>query len=89
MNLKTKRWLYGLLGGFIGGVATVFDSSLALMVIAPDKFNLGPGLQTTLLTACVLAGLSGAKIAFAYLKQAPLPPMSGDTAFLEKPKEQT
>lgn len=74
MKAAARRWFHGLIGGFVGGLAGAIDSSLALMVLVPEKFNLGPGLKSTLLTAVVLGVLSGAKCAFAYLKQSPLPP---------------
>lgn len=68
-----QKWVHGLSAAFVGGVATAIDSGLALIIIAPDQFNLNKGLLRTLLTITVLAILSGAKLAFAYLKQAPLP----------------
>lgn len=82
---KLEKWLYGLLAAGIGGFAGAVDSSLALMVIAPEKFNLGPNLKTTLWTALVLGALTGAKCAFAYLKQSPLPaPSTGNTDIIAK-----
>lgn len=81
-------WAYGLFAGFLGGAATAIDSSLALMVIAPDKFNIHEGLKTSLVTAGVLAVLTGAKVMAAYIKQTPLPPIeTSDTTVIEKPKE--
>lgn len=68
-----QKWIHGLSAAFIGGVATAMDSGLALIIIAPDQFNLNNGLGRTMLTITVLGVLSGAKLAFAYLKQAPLP----------------
>lgn len=73
MTSNTKRWVHGLLAAFVGGLASAMDSGLALMVLVPEKFNLGPGLGRTLLTVSVLGILTGAKVAFAYLKQSPLP----------------
>lgn len=74
MKPAARKWLHGLIGGFVGGAAGAIDSSLALMVLVPEKFNLGQGLKRTLLTAVVLGGLTGIKCACAYLKQSPIPP---------------
>jgi hypothetical protein len=73
MNKDTAAWLHGLLSGFIGGFAGAVDSGLALIVIAPQTFNLGPALWKTLGTMTVLGVLTGLKVAFAYLKQSPVP----------------
>jgi hypothetical protein len=73
MNAQNRKWIHGLAAAFIGGIATALDSGLALIIIAPEQFNLNKGLARTLLTIAVLGVLSGAKLAFAYLKQAPLP----------------
>ena len=73
MNKDTKTWLHGLIAALIGGFASAMDSGLALMIIAPDKFNLGPALWKTLGTVTVLGILSGLKVMFAYLKQSPVP----------------
>jgi len=62
-----------LLTAVIVGTASAFDSSLALIIIVPEKFNLHKGLGTTLLAAGVIGLLSGAKCLFAYLKNHPLP----------------
>lgn len=74
MKATTRRWAYGLTSGFVGGMAGALDSGLALLIIAPADFNLGPQLKKTLVTVLVLGVLTGAKVAFAYLKQSPLPP---------------
>lgn len=67
-------------------MAGAVDSSLALMILVPQQFNLGPELKRTLLTGLVLGLLTGAKCAFAYLKQSPLPPEStGNTEFFTRP----
>jgi hypothetical protein len=71
--MSGKRWFHGLVAAFIGGLAGAGSSSIALMVLVPEKFNLGPQLALTFKTAAVLMLLSGAQTAFAYLKQAPLP----------------
>lgn len=77
MRTKVRRWLYGLASGFVGGMAGALDGGLALLIIAPQDFNLGPQLKKTLLTVLVLGVLTGLKVAFAYLKQSPLPPEDG------------
>lgn len=74
-----RKWLYGLVAGFLGGMWTSVDSGMAVMLIAPKEFNLDSGLGKTLLTMAVLGVLAGTKVAVAYLKQSPLPPMEGDT----------
>ena len=65
-------WLHGLVAAFIGGAATMLSSSLALMVMNPEQFNMGAQLGHTLKTVLVLGLLSGAQTAAAYLKQSPL-----------------
>jgi hypothetical protein len=73
VSQNAKRWLHGLAAALIGGAAGAIDSGMALMVLTPDKFNLGPELGLTIKTTLVLGALMGAKSAFFYLKQAPLP----------------
>lgn len=74
MRTTVQKWVHGLVSGFVGGMAGALDSGLALLVIAPQDFNLGPALKKTLLTVLVLGFLTGLKVSFAYLKQSPLPP---------------
>ena len=74
MNKGTKKWVHGLWAGAIGSFASTIDSGLTLMVVAPADFNLNSGLKKTIIITLILGVLSGAKAAFAYLKQAPLPP---------------
>lgn len=80
MRATARKWLHGLVAAFVSGSAGAIDSSLALMVLVPEKFNLNAGLKLTLLTALVLGALTGAKCTFAYLKQSPLPPEPEDVA---------
>jgi len=75
MTKPTRKWVYGICSGFVGGMAGALDGGLALIVISPEDFNLGPQLKKTLVTMLVLGILTGLKIAFAYLKQSPLPPI--------------
>lgn len=77
MTRKQRTWWYGLVAAFLGGVWTSVDSGLAVMLMAPTEFNLDAKLGKTLLAMLVLGLLAGAKIAMAYLKQSPLPPMDG------------
>jgi hypothetical protein len=64
MTAGAKKWAHGLIGGFVGGAAGALDSSLALMVIVPKEFNLGPGLKQTLQTAAVLGFVNGGEVRF-------------------------
>jgi hypothetical protein len=88
-NIRRRLWKHGLLAALIGGFASSMDSGLALIVIAPDKFNLGLDLWRTLLTMLVLGLLSGAKVAAAYLKQSPFPledDLPAECPLLKQPK---
>ena len=76
MTKSTALWLHGLFAALIVGTASAIDSGLVLVVVAPDKFNVNEGLKRTLITILVLGILSGAKAAFAYLRQSPIPPES-------------
>jgi len=58
------------------------------MIMAPKEFNLDDKLAKTLVAMLVLGLLAGAKVAVAYLKQSPLPPMEGDTEQFQKPTPQ-
>ena len=71
MNSK-QMWFHGLAAAFIGGAASALSSGLGLMLVMPDKFNLGPAIATTLKTMCVVSLLTGIQTAAAYLKQSPL-----------------
>lgn len=73
MNKGTEKWVMGLLAALIGGAAGAAQTSLGVLVIAPEKFAIGPVLWKTLITIGVLAVLSGLQMAFAYLKQSPVP----------------
>ena len=74
MKPAVKKWWHGLIGGFVGGMAGALDSGLALMLLVPKEFNLGPQLAQTIKTTVVLGILVGVKCACAYLKQSPVPP---------------
>jgi hypothetical protein len=60
-----KRWLNGLVGGFIGSGA----SAIANMVVDPNDFNFGAGM-VKLGKVCLVSGIIGAAL---YLKQHPVP----------------
>lgn len=80
MSKKTRsKWVNGLLGALIGGFAGALDSGFALVLIAPDKFNMDAGLAKLLTGMGVFAVLSGIKVAAAYLKQTPLPEPDPET----------
>jgi hypothetical protein len=68
-----RMWVHGLTAAFVGGFAGAVDSGIALILIAPETFNLSSGLRKTLLTVSVLGLLTGIKFAAAYLKQSPNP----------------
>lgn len=85
MTLNQRKWWYGLAAGFLGGMWASIDSGMALMLIAPKEFNPDAGLAKTLLAMAVLGVLAGGKVAVAYLKQSPMPPLEGDTEPATKP----
>jgi gas vesicle protein len=70
--MTKEQWVHGLIAAFLGGLAGAVDGGLTVMLIAPETFNLGPGLRKTLLTLTVFGILSGVKLAAAYLKQSPI-----------------
>ena len=75
MSLNNRqKWKYGLWSGIIAAIASSLEISLAMIVAAPQQFNLHENLRKTLLTGSILGIIQGAKFAFAYLKQSPLPP---------------
>jgi hypothetical protein len=61
-----RTWLHGLLGAFIQSGAT----AVSVMVIDPQKFNLGEGLAN-IGKLMLVSGLIGAAL---YLKSSPVPP---------------
>ena len=80
---RTAKWLYGLIGGIVGAMAGSMDSTLALMVVAPETFNIH-ALWKTLSTGTILGGLAGLKIACAYLMKSPVPGPTGDTEIITR-----
>lgn len=84
MTRGQKKWFYGLASGFLGGMWTSIDSGLIVMIAAPNEFNFGEGTLKTLGVMTIIGILAGAKVAVAYMKQSPLPPMEGDTQIISK-----
>lgn len=68
-----KHWLLGLWAAFLTAAAGAIDSSLALVIFAPEAFDFGPKLKHTLLVSLIMGALAGYKAALAYLKQSPVP----------------
>ncbi|HOR98920.1 MAG TPA: hypothetical protein PLZ74_11170 [Kiritimatiellia bacterium] len=60
-----KTWLYGLASAAIGAAA----NTVTVMIVAPETFNLGEGLNKVLMAA----GSSAIVAVALYLKQSPLP----------------
>jgi len=82
MTNNTRIWLHGLGAAAIGSSA----SSIATIMVAPDRFNL------TSLSGfghvCLVALVAGIVNAAAYLAKSPLPPLvmgPGDKATLQDP----
>lgn len=84
---RVAKWLYGLVGGFIGGGAGAASATLSACVIKPDAFNFGSNFGNTLKLAAATFILTGVTHALMFLQQSPLPKSTGDTETLEKPKE--
>lgn len=82
MTNNTRIWLHGLGAAAIGSSA----SSVATILVAPDRFNL-----TSLIGfghVCMVAIVAGMVNAAAYLAKSPLPPLvmgPGDVATLKDP----
>lgn len=82
MTDTTRAWLHGLGAAAIGSSA----SSVATILVAPDRFNLTSlkGTADVFLVALV----AGVVNAAAYLAKSPLPPLAmgpGDTATMKNP----
>lgn len=72
MNIPKLNWTFwwrGLVGAIIGGCA----NAILVTLIAPEAFNIGPGL-VKLVQLAAGAGIIGAA---QWLKQHPLPPEEG------------
>lgn len=68
MNTATKKWLYGLAAGFIGGGAGAASSGIATQIVEPGIY----GWHKIEIMALAFI-ITGATHAFAYLSQSPLP----------------
>lgn len=89
MTRKQKLWFYGLGSGFLGGMWTSIDSGLVVLIAAPDEFNFGDKTIKTLTTIAILGVLAGTKVAVAFMKQSPLPPLEGETEFIKNKNDTT
>ena len=84
---KLRMWGKGLLMAVISGGANGFTAGLSAIVIAPDTFNGGAGLASTV-KLIVSAGVMGAATGlFGYLAKSPLPPSEEEIARLSLPPE--
>lgn len=82
---KLRIWGKGLLMAVISGGANGFTAGLSAIVIAPDTFNGGAGLASTL-KLIISAGIMGAATGlFGYLAKSPLPPSEEEIARLSQP----
>lgn len=78
LRLAWASWLYGLLGGMIGGGASSVVSGLSAVIITPHAYNLGGELTHTLkLVGLTFVG-SGIISACLWLRQRPLPEIQED-----------
>jgi hypothetical protein len=86
VSRKWRVWFYGLSSAFIGGAASSMKVGLALIIVAPESFNLSDKLLKTLLTVLVLGAIHGGELACAFLMQSPLARTEDETDFVVKPK---
>lgn len=72
-------WSKGLLAGAISGCAGGVLNTFAAIGIAPESFNLKPGIgfKHTLILMAIGAVLTGIIGVAAYLQKSPLPNLSG------------
>lgn len=93
LNLDWGHWIYGLVGGFIGGGSSSVVAGALSIGIAPDKFNLGDHIGNTvkMLLGCFI--LNGIVSAALWLKQKPLPDIETEitetTTVIEQPQKTT
>lgn len=83
MKRRTAKWCYGIVAGFIGGFSGTVKSTIALMVFAPDTFNIHQAGKT-LGVALAIGVMHGVEVACAYMMKNPLPPLAGDTGIVAK-----
>jgi hypothetical protein len=73
MKLDWGGWLYGLVGGFIGGGAGSIGAGFGGMLTDPEHFNLSGGMHHLFVLMGVSFLFSGITTAAAYLAKSPLP----------------
>jgi hypothetical protein len=75
MNIRWRKWFYGLGSAVIGGGSGAVVSGITAMGFAPDKFNLADvnGAMRLLGLMATNFFFSGILSMFFYLKQSPLP----------------
>lgn len=71
--MNWQQWVYGLGAAFIGGGAGAITASQVAMGIAPNTFNYSSGIGNMAKMAAITFVVQGGLMAFAYLKQSPLP----------------
>lgn len=79
---KVQKWLYGLLGGCIGGGAGAAVTWLGMAGAKSAGLDV-PSLNLKAIGVIFLSGVISNGL--LYLKQSPVPPMNGDTSFINKP----
>lgn len=77
-RLRWGEWLYGLVGGIIGGGASGFLSSIVAMGVTPQAYNLHAELSHTLqlFVGCFIG--NGIVSACLWLRQKPLPEIQNE-----------
>jgi hypothetical protein len=70
MTLNWGPWIYGLLGGFIGGGAAAASTGIAQVVTDPQHSD----IHHLLILMGVSYFVGGVITSLAFLKQSPLPP---------------
>ena len=73
MKLNWGAWVLGLVAAVIQGGSNAVVASVAVNMIAPDKFNLTGQLHNFLLLAGVTFVMSGGMGFFSYLAKHPTP----------------
>lgn len=81
MKRKVKVWLHGLIGGAVGGGANALVSTFGIA----GAESLGVPIKSLdPKQAAVMFVIGFVMSAALYLKQSPLPPLNGDTDFINK-----
>jgi len=79
MKLNWSAWLYGLIGGFVGGGAGAIGAAFGGLMTDPDHFNPSNGPHHILVLMGWTFLFSGAITAAAYLSKSPLPSVEPST----------